>query len=269
MAKREFKEKYNLTEEQMQDLITAAQDGDSAAQSELLEVFGNFLAKYVTLLYAGKYSVNDYDVRRFIGLFVKDAKLRYALLRNKMTPIQVKQVNEVLRGITYMAQRYGDEEDVEQTVRTAFMHCVSVYKKQGAIPFSGYLYSYFFYILKKLVDSYLIDQLGRKTFPLISDEDSGESDEYDEPIQGFTAPPTLAADEMSWHYQIDEDWVSGTTATFPFSELTIQERQLLKWRYGDKEKVSHIAIRITEHPNTIREHFNKIKEKIKELVQEE
>lgn len=67
--------------------------------------------------------------------------------------------------------------------------------------------------------------------------------------------------------QIDEFWVLGETATAPFDELTVQERQLLKWKYIDKQRSSEIALKITEHPNTVREHMTKIKQKIKDIVQ--
>ena len=73
-----------------------------------------------------------------------------------------------------MAKRYGDEEDVRQTVDMTFFQCITRYQRKdsekGPIPFSGFLYSYFFYLLKKNVDTLLIDQLGRKTFPLLDDE---------------------------------------------------------------------------------------------------
>ena len=166
-----------------------------------------------------------------------------------------------MRGIQYMVTRYGDREDVEQTVHLAFLECVTTYTRKPPIPFSGFLYSYFFYILKKKVDLLLIDQLGRKTFPLIADDDYGDDDgEPNSP--GFTAPPTPGADEFIMTEEIDEYWVMGGKATGPFSTLTLQERQLLKWRYVDGERSSDIAERITEHPNTVREHYHKIRDKI-------
>lgn len=266
--RKKFKETYySLTEDEMQDLIARAKSGDGAAQVQLLETFNNFLSKYVTLLCYSKFNLNDYDIRRFIALFVKDPQVRFYLLKNKLTPQGVKHVNEAMRGIQYMTQRYGDEEDVMQTVRMSFLHCVSVYNRKPGIPFSGFLYSYFFYVLKKQVDAFLIDQLGRKTFPLIDDEDWGDDD--DDRPQGFTAPPESGADELIHAEEIDELWVAGDTCHGPFKALTIQERQLLKWRYVNGERSSDIAGRITEHPNTVREHFNRIRAKITEAIKED
>lgn len=268
--RKSYSEKYYaLPEEEMQSLIAKAKGGDGVASLQLLTVFKNFLTKYVTLLYYGKYTLNDYDIRRFIGLFVKDKTIRQFLGRNKLNESGVKHVNECMRGIQYMIQRYCDEEDVVQTVNMAFLQCISVYQRKNDIPFSGFLYSYFFYVLKKMVDAHLIDQLGRKTFPLIADDDWGDQDSSEEPVQGFTAPPVPGVEELIGVEFIDEYWVSGDTCMPPFDILTVQERQLLRWRYVENEKASEIAQRVTEHPNTVREHFNKIKQKIYEQLQKD
>lgn len=270
MPKKFVERIYDLEEDEIQELILLAQQRDGAAQQRLLDVFDNYLQKYITLLYYGKYSLSEYDTRRFIGLFVKDGLVRSFLMRNKLSPQGYKHVQECIRGITYMTQRYGDEEDVEQTVKTAFLHCVSIYKRRGQIPFKGFLYSYFFYILKKMVDQHLIDQLGRKTFPLIDNDDmTFEAESDGERPQGFPAPPVPGVEDLIETEEVDEYWVAGDTAHGPFADLTIQERQLLKWRYVDRERPSAIAARITEHQNTVRENFHRIRVKIRKYIEED
>lgn len=268
-ATKNYKETYySLSEDEIQLLISKAKSNNGPAQTQLLEIFNNFLTKYVTLLYYGKYNLNDYDLRRFTALFVPDANVRFFLLRNKLTAGGYKHVSECLRGVQYMAQRYGDEEDVRQTVQMTFLQCISRYERKGPIPFSGYLYSYFFYLLKKNVDAFLIDQLGRKTFPLIADDDYGDND-GEEMTQGFHAPAELSAEDLLGPEEIDEFWVIGDTAMPPFNTLSVQERQLLKWRYVDGQRSSEIAQRITEHPNTVREHFNRIRTRVREILEAE
>lgn len=93
-----YKEQYyNLGEEEMQQLIAEAKTGNQKSQKELIKVFNNFLTKYTTMLYHGKYNLNDYDIRRFTSLFVKDAYVRFALMKNKLNMAGYKHVNEVLR----------------------------------------------------------------------------------------------------------------------------------------------------------------------------
>lgn len=269
MAKREFKEKYELDEDQIQDLLNLSKEGDEAAKNRLLEVFSNFLIKYKHLLWDGKYGLQDYDLRRFIGLFIKDPRVRFALMKNRLTVSQRKELNEAISGITYMTRRYGDEIDIEQTVNAAFFQCVFIYKKRGAVPFSGYLYAYYFYVLKKMVDNFLIDQLGRKTFPLIQQEDLNDDSSGNEKLPGFIAPVSPSAEDLYGNLEIDEYWVAGDSAMFPFNTLTIQDRQLLKWRFVDRERASEIALRITEHPNTVREHFQRIKTKLRLVLEDQ
>lgn len=264
-----FKEQYySLEEEEMQALIAGAKKGLAKDQEQLLNVFHNFLTKYISLLYYGKFNLNDYDIRRFVSLFVKDQFVRFAISKNKMNSNHLKHINECMRGIHYMTKRYCDEDDIRQTVHMTFFQCVTRYERKGPIPFSGFLYSYFFYLLKKNVDVFLIDQLGRKTFPLLADD--ATMDESDENfVIGFKADPVeYSIEQLLAADKIDEFWVLGEKNMVPFDKLSIQERQLLKWRYVDGQRSSEISQKINEHPNTVREHLVKIKNKIKDLVLE-
>lgn len=264
-----FKEQYySLEEEEMQALIADAKKGLKNSQQELLNVFHNFLTKYVSLLHHGKFNLNDYDIRRFISLFIKDPFVRFALMKNKMNNMQLKHINECMRGIHYMTKRYCDEEDIRQTVHMTFFQCITRYERKGPIPFSGFLYSYFFYLLKKNVDVFLIDQLGRKTFPLLADDATmDESD--DNFVIGFKADPVeYSLEQLLAAEKIDEFWVLGEKNMVPFDRLSVQERQLLKWRFVDGQRSSEISQKINEHPNTVREHLSKIKNKIKDAILE-
>lgn len=133
---------------------------------------------------------------------------------------------------------------------------------------AGFLYSYFFYLLKKNVDTFLIDQLGRKTFPLITDD--ANTDPYDEKHEvGFKAGvKELSLEQMLCAEDLDEAWVAGENNYPPFDKLTVQERQLIKWRYVDGKRSSEISMKINEHPNTVREHLSKIKIKLTEIIKQ-
>lgn len=265
--KKSYKEQYySIPEEEMQAIIAKAKQGSSEHQNELLKVFNNFLTKYSSMLYYGKYNLNDYDIRRFISLFVKDPGTRFALMKQKFNSEVIKNINEIMRGIHYMAKRYGDEEDIQQTVNMTFFQCIDRYERKGPIPFSGFLYSYFFYLLKKNVDTFLIDQLGRKTFPLLADDAGGDSDDEDSHI-GFKADPVeYSMEQMLAADNIDEFWVLGENNMPPFDRLNVQERQLLRWRYVEGLRSSKISQMINEHPNTVREHLVRIRGKIRDAI---
>lgn len=130
------------------------------------------------------------------------------------------------------------------------------------------MYSYFLYLLKKNVDTFLIDQLGRKSFPLITQDDrSGDSSGQEVSSPGTYIDTTkYAVNDIFFSTEIDEFWVLGVDLSPPFDRLTVQERQLIKWRYVDKKRSSEIAIKITEHPNTVREHLSKLRDKLKDIL---
>lgn len=262
---------YDLSEEDMQTLINRGKAGDQAAQLELLDVFDNFLKKYIAILHENKINLGDYDVRRFVCLFIGDKRLRTAVSRNKANRYQVFEVKNLMEGIQYMVLRYGTFEDIKQTVEMTFLSCVDKYERKeskqgGWVPFSGFLYSYFFYVLKKNVEIMLIDQLGRKTFPLITDEQASEPMSSGNKEPGFPAPPEPGVEEVAFTEDLTDMWVAGKDCQFPFSELTVQDRQLLKWKYSNGDKTSEIADRLSEHPNTVRERLKSIQVRLEEVL---
>lgn len=268
-AKKVTENYYNIPEDELQEIILRAQGQSQKDQEELLKIFNNFITKYVSLLYRSKYDLHDYDLRRFISLFMTDKNSSYKLRRNKIDHATYKSVNETMRGINYMVKRYWEEEDVRQTVQMTFLQCIMRYKRKGSIPFSGFIYSYFFYLLKKNVDSFLVYQLGRKSFPLYTDDQASSSSYLDgEQPQTtmITTPLSENLEDMVNREEFDEFWVLGETTLFPFDTLTIQQRQLLKWRYVDNLKASQIAIKTTEHPNTCRAQLQEIKDIVKQLL---
>lgn len=174
-----------------------------------------------------------------------------------------------------MVKRYCTEEDVQQTIRLTFFQCINRYERRdsekGPIPFSAFLYSYFLYLLKKNVDTFLIDQLGRKSFPLVTQDDipSDSSEEELSKNGAFVDTKEYATVDILFSTDVDELWVLGMDINPPFDRLTVQERQLIKWRYIDKKRSSEIALKITEHPNTVREHLSKLKDKLEAILRED
>lgn len=262
---------YAIPEEDLQAMILRAKGGSQKDQAELLKVFNNFLTKYVSLLYKSKYDLHDYDLRRFIALFETNPNVRIRLRRNQINTATYKAAHETMRGINFMIKRYWEEDDVRQTVQMTFLKCVDKYNRKGSIPFSGYIYSYFYFLLKRNVDDFLIYQLGRKSFPLHTDDSVSSSYSDPDAEQGIAnhTEITPSVEDLLGVEEIDEYWVMGESALFPFDTLTVQERQLLKWKYVDGLKASQIAIKTTEHPNTCRTQLQQIRAAIRDIVNSE
>ncbi len=262
---------YNIPEPEMQKIIAKAQAGSQKDQEYLLQIFSNFLDKYVNMLDSGYYDLRDYDIKRFVNLYIGDGILRHKIRNDSLNLKSYKQVSSTIKGILSMVKRYNDKEDVKQTVQMTFIQCVLHYEKKGEIPFSGYLYSFFFYILKRNVDLFLIDQLGLKSFPLVTDDSVGSSFESGEPgmVYESTVPTAPALEDMLGIDDIDEYWVLGETCSYPFNILTVHERQLIKWRYVDGLRPNKIAEKTSDHPNTCRQHIKVIVKKINSMLGED
>ena len=85
-------------------------------------------------------------------------------------------------------------------------------------------------------------------------------------ILGKTELAQLSVTDLIFAGNVDEFWVLGENTQPPFDQLSVQERQLIKWKYVDGKKSSDIAAKITEHPNTVREHISKVKIKLKDIL---
>lgn len=272
---------YNLPEDEIQAVIARAQKGSQKDQEFLFQIFNNFLEKYVNMLSTGYYDLRDYDIKQFVYLFIGDKTLRVKLRNDQFNFKAYKEVTNIIKGIVYMVKRYNDEDDVRQTVQLTFLQCVLHYKRRGEIPFSGYLYRYFFYSLKKNVDNLLIDQNGLNSYPLMTDDqvtssNLGDSTNMSEPGNGMAIHETKSVDpagptveDMLQIESIDEYWVMGERCSYPFTSLTIHERQLLKWRFVDGLRPNKIAEKTSDHPNTCRQHIKVIVDKVKKLVDED
>lgn len=264
---------YTIPEEALQRIITKAKSGNINAQEQLFEVFDNFLKKYVALLYDKRYDLRDYDIRRYIALFATGGHSK-KIQRNQIDPVVYQHINEVMRGLNYMVQRYCTREDVEQTIKLTFTQCVSRYERRGEVPFSGFLYNYFFYRLKKNTEEFLISPIGRKTFGLYTEDGVSSSNNPTHNVDmgqvNSEVQRQIQIDEKEIYTLgadiIDEFWVSSETASYPFTKLTINQRQLLKWRYIDGLKAPKIAEKTSEHPNTCRAQLHKIREDLEDIL---
>jgi hypothetical protein len=263
---------YDIPEEQMQEIIGRAQQGSTKDQNYLLEIFNNFLEKYINMLRSGHYDLRDYDIKQFIKMYIPSKVLVQKIRNDQLSLKSYKEISSIMKGIFSMIKRYNTEEDIRQTVHMSFIQTLLRYERRGAIPFSGYLYKYFFYILKKNVDDFLISQTGLHSYPLITDDEVSSSYVPEEASGGIyeaAIPKPSQMEDLLGLEDIDEHWVNGDTAEYPFNQLKKFERQLLKWRYVDGLRPNKIAEKTSDHPNTCRQHIKMITAKVKTLVESE
>ena len=276
---------WDLDEEDLQLIIWQAQLGQSEewsdqyravsakAVDQLLEIFDNYLSKYIAMLWDNKFNLNHWDIRYFINMFNPNKELAQNIKRKNFNKKTVKGAHEVIGRLQMMLRRYGNLDDLHQTVKMSFLSCVMRYERvassQGEgewVPFSGFLYRYFLYVVKADVEEYLTDQLGLKTFPIIPAENPSDDSEHDY-VPGFKLPSHPDASEDTINaVNLDDTWVAGLTCEFPFNKLSVNERQLLKWYYVNGESSIEISQRLNEHSNTTKGRLNKIEDKLERFL---
>lgn len=278
-------------DESIAELVRKAKLGDEPAKLELLDKFKWFLLKYKNLLTVGPTHLNEKDVRHFMSLFVS-SKVRGMLLSGKLTREGQSIVNQKIFELRGMFVEVG-LEDIESIVDLTFFQCLNVYddkgkvrkevrkhgidydeltskeklvweKKYPAVGFEGFILNYFKYLLKKNLDKETKGVMpGVGWCQTASSEEADIDYLNDEQIE----KEFYNIDEViGTNIIFDHEWVNGKTATWPFNELSTQERYLLKNRFEDKNYAIKLSEMIGVSPTQIRKQINIIKDKLHKIV---
>src|SRR5688572_15414166 len=98
---------YDIPEETMQEIIGRAQKGSTKDQNYLLEIFNNFLEKYISMLRSGHYDLRDYDIKQFIKMYIGSKTLVAKIRNDQLSLKSYKEVSSTMKGIFSMIKRYN------------------------------------------------------------------------------------------------------------------------------------------------------------------
>lgn len=223
-------------------LIEEYKKGNKDSGEELLDMYDAFIKNFVSLIYHGSYKSNT-SVKNFLRLLQPGGSS------------SVEELTNVVSVINAIYSTY-DFEDVYQDVKLSFLISLDVFdiseydeRKEVQSPFDYFLSIYFPYILKNNT----VDTV--KTEPL--------SDNIEKwPMQN----PFLVTgkDEVS-KTLIDREWVNGNTCNNRFSDLTIEERLILKLRFEDHLILEEIGERLGKSKSSISRRINTIKNKLEKI----
>lgn len=267
-----------------------ARCGDEEAKLALFERFRWFLLKYRALLKAGVfnawYGEIGRDVRAFLSLYAKTPQVRGILLSRKgipSVPRVVNAVNRIIDDLYHECRALGDE-DVDSIIDMSFFQCLERYdpndkaKKAAAnagydydkltheqrtewetrfpeIGFEGFLYNYFYFILQKNLNSVLRGVQAGLGYCQGFVDDIVESDaqldakEYDD-------IDTL----MEAAVNLDYAWVNGDKTSWPWNELSQQERWLIVQRFHHRRFACDIAAAVGMSASVVRNRINRVRE---------
>jgi hypothetical protein len=284
-------------------LVKKAQQGDEKSLNELYTRYEWFLFKYRQMFRSEidmLRLVRSYsDVASFFSLYV--GKRTKNIISNnqaneRASNVAFKKANELVE----LGKEIGGQEDVNSIIDLTFFQCVKRYdpdakviselKKLGldytsmkkkeqkkyqeqfpVVSFEGFLLTYFKFRLKKN-----LDVESRGIIPGIGwckpygDNETGvntteEATETDQEAITVCIDHDNIETIIAQLQNIDHDWVEGTTATWPFDQLSKQERWLIKARFVDRQYTYVIAENIGMSTSIIRARVADIRIKLLKL----
>lgn len=140
-------------------LVIRYKDGDRDASGELFKAFSGFIAKYANFLKFGSIAKKDRDLQGLLRLLCPkgdNPKARMSIIR------------EAIRSYEY--------EDVVGELNVLFLKSVAQFKTResklgGNVPFAGYLYAYFKFMVKRWIDQRLVDVMNTVKLVELSEEE--------------------------------------------------------------------------------------------------
>lgn len=234
---------------EIDNLVVQYQDDDKDAANKLIQMFENYLNKYLYLLKRKKISYKDIDTRKFLALFTDDIEERKLL----KSPVNSSNVNQLAYKIAEkLSQQLKNvaEEDIKQDLSMILLILAARYKNQGK-NFCLYVFSTFRYELKRTVESYVNDPANYSINYEDLENDPTMSDNY-----SFEATLIESDDAL------DINWIHGITCSDEFMDLSTMERLILKMHYELKMSDPAISKILGVHKNTV---FNRRTKALKKI----
>jgi hypothetical protein len=279
-------------------LVVLAGCGDEEAKLELYHRFRWFLLKYRALLKSGifnAYSKERRDIRLFVSFYSKSPQIRGLLMSYRGIPVGqtkvVQAVNKIIGQLHFQCKSLGDEE-IDSIIDMTFFQCANVYdpkrkvkeacnaeglvydklttakqekwdKEVPEVGFEGFMFNYFHFLLRKNLDTVLngiqagigIAASGVETSTITVADDNPYADRIT--LQAKEFEDDLRPDEP-----IDSNWDGGSTAQWPWDELSQQERWLIKQRYHNKRFACEIGESVGMSASVIRNRIKAAKAKV-------
>lgn len=291
-------------DKEIAELIEQAHDGSAYAKEMLFEKFEWFLLKYKNFFKSEADAIRitrQYpDVAAFLGLFMSKKShkaVRSSQWSGTLESAAMRKINELVE----LAREIGDEGDMDGIIDLTFMELIDRYdpkgkvkkelKKQGLdysamskrkqkeaeekipeVGFEGYLINVFKWRLYKNINSETRGVIPGIGWCKSSDlcmtggdtrELKGVIDSFE---RNFNSEYFDMLDDLLKEQEIGYDWVSGDSCSYPFDQLTVQERWILKSRFVDNLSYREMSESIGCTNTVMHRRFNEIKSKIKETL---
>ena len=234
------------------ELVFEAQKGNDDAKIELLDMFDDFLSKYIDLIKDGEYNLNNYAIKKFIGFFIPDPKAKKAINQHFHKPTVRYEIEQAVRLITGIFSCY-DKEDIKNDLFIVFWTLCRRYKDTRPsfhnyikMCFSYEVLSYYRPLIKNssINNPYshiTLEEHDKQTSTGIHMEMSLNNSNKYMSIKRYTS---IKAKDKSSVYEdenLNTNWITGITCSKEFQILTTYERNLIIESYLKKRTDQEIA----------------------------
>jgi hypothetical protein len=288
-----------VADPELADLVKRAQQGDVSARNKLYERFEFFLMKYRTFFHSESDMIRlakTYpDIASFVALFMSK-KMYHAIKSRKWSPDLTDRIIKKTNEIKELANEIGGQEDIDLLIDLTFFELVQKYDTKGKVRkelrkkglnydmmmksekrkwdkefpevgFEGYLVNVFKWRLFKNIEAetkglipgvgwckpYAVGGYDNET---MNDEDMMNLAEFE------SVDESEMIEAITDNININHEWIMGDECGDPFSQLSQQERWILKMRFVEHKGLRQIAESVGMSPSVIRGKYNDIIQKI-------
>jgi hypothetical protein len=216
--------KDRISDEELDTLVMAYQDGSTDAAEMLVERYDGYFQKFLNVL-KFRFNINDRTERGFVKYFIKSEEARENVTMFRKSDYIRRVIYSTMVDIQVRYKMYEPDELKNEMV-IIFLSMAA--KHNFEAPFRLYIAGFFTKKFYKSIKTMGVDEERDEMVEVYLDEDEpsiAHHDEYDlNDSPRYFIHPTTPTD-------FDENWVNGYDCHEIFEDLSIYERRLLKWYY--------------------------------------
>jgi len=238
--------------QQLHQAVLDYQGGSQDAAEVIIQSFDKFLWRYVNLLSAGIFQIDDTGLRRFISLFMngKGAKSHVNQYKFKLTVRDSIYSTVSLLQLTFSR---CPQDELRNELICALLSMALRYRDLERPSFHNYVDKCFHYEAFRALTPYLNDPASRfnnedlDDWELEDEESSRQFTKTEDLVvhqQALDASSIAIKENISSLYDasiLNVNWINGITCGAIFQVLTPFERRLMLLSYSEKKTDTQIA----------------------------
>ena len=213
------------------------------AAAEIMKTFEPLFTKYTLIIKTGHIDFDDKESKRFVRLFIGDARLKNAL---KGENVSHSHRYEIKQKFNFVRETYGsqDENIIRSDLQLLMLILAKRYRQMG-YNFCAYVYNAYSFEVSRHIYKFISN-------PANIPYRAGEYEDYMQTYEEQVVEDGLVDKTYENNVGVpDSSWVQGTTCSDLFSALDPVERKILIKYYMEEMNDRQIGEALGLHINTI------------------